>query len=320
VTTAWDVEFTETVAQRQAASVPLAHLSIELGHLYFDEFSGGPALLQRHFEQVLPWLRATVQSSARDLPPGKRPRISTCFLIDDYFTRFSSPAEVIPQLVKAAAAEGVTIDYIGRESGCAYSGNLPLAELVLSRLVVDPVRGTTGGRPPTSVTGWLCNGERSPRTGNGEAMKADSGGWRAPAENGALNHSIFLDVELWDEPDGRRRWACPFLAAVWQLMRLGVLRNNGDPVVTPVRATDFPADWDDLPPVIQLSERAQPFSAYRTMSILDRRYLAIEHAVETILQQVSVDPTVAAQINGRSAGEHIALPAELRKRISYVFP
>jgi hypothetical protein len=319
VTATWDVEFTEVAAQRRVASVPLAHLSVELGHLYFEEFAGGTALLRRHFAQVQPWLGATVQSCERGLAPGRRPRISTCFLIDDYFTRFSSPAEVIPQLVGAAAAEGVTIDYVARESGCAYSGKLPLAELVFSRLVAEPVRGTTGGRPPTSVTGWLFNGERSLRAGNNEAMRADGGGWRPPAQNGALNHSIFLDVELWDEQGGRRRWACPFLAAVWHLIRLGVLRYHGEPVVSPVRVIDFPTDWDDLPPVVQISDRAQPFSAYRAVSILDRRFLSIEHAVGSILQQVSVDPAVAAQIRDRSMAEHIELPDEMWQRISYVF-
>ena len=36
-----DVTFEEAAARRGVESVPLAHLSIELGHLYIEEFAGG---------------------------------------------------------------------------------------------------------------------------------------------------------------------------------------------------------------------------------------------------------------------------------------
>jgi hypothetical protein len=315
----WTVDIREAVAQRRAESTPLSHLSIELGHLYFEEFAAGPEALGRYFEGIRPWIEATT-SILRQKVPSRRPRISTCFMIDDYFTRFSSPAEVLPQLIKAAESQNVTIDYIARESACAVADGIPLAELVLSRLVPDPQPGSTGVRPPVTVTGWLCNGQRSPEVTDGQAMSAVNRGWQPPAENGALNnHSIFLDVELWDEHGGKRRWSCPYLATIWQLLRLGLIRYDGATVAAPVRVEQLPEEWDRLPAVVQVNPKAHAFSAYSTFSILGQRFLTIEHAVRTILQQVNVEQAVSDQVAQRSASESMPVPGELWQRIEYLF-
>lgn len=312
----WIVDIKEKVAQRRAESIPLSHLSIELGHLYFEEFAAGAEALAGYFERIGPWVEAATRI-LKDRVPSRKARVSTCFLVDDYFTRFSSPADVLPQLVKAAESQNITIDYIARESACVETDGIPLADLVLSRLVPDPEPGTTGVRPPTVVSGWLCNGQRSPQTVNGQAMSADRS-WHPPVENGAYNHSIFMDVQLWDEPDGHRRWSCPYLAAVWQLMRLGLLRYDGAAVVAPVAVDRYPDEWDRLPAVVRVNPKAQPFSAYSTFSVLGSRFLSIEHAVRIILQQVDVERVIADQIRDRSLAEGMALPAEVWKRIEYL--
>lgn len=317
MTATWGVDFTEAVAQRGAASIPLSHLSIELGHLYFDEFAAGLNHLSPYFERIAPWVDAARRACANTLQPG-RARVSTCFLIDDYYRQFSSPAEVLPQLIKAAEAQGLVIDYIARESGCVDADGVPLAELVLDRLVPDPQPGTTGTRPPTTVTGWLCNGQRSPHAGSDQAMSLGRQ-WRPASENGAVNHSIFVDVELWDEHASARRWSCPFLAAVWQLLRLGLLRHHGEAVAQPVQVDEYPDDWNRLPAVIRVNPTAYPFSAYRTFSVLGSRFLSIEHAVRTILQQVTIELAVSDQVHARSAAEKATVPAEVWKRIEYVF-
>jgi hypothetical protein len=314
--------FSEATAQRRVASVPLSHLSVELGHLYredlaADDLDGDGPRLASHFRAVRPWYDALCQNCADSLP-GRAPRVSTCFLVDDYFGQFSSPAELIPTLVAAAAEAGLSIDYLARESACAEADGVPLAALVEARLVDDPPPGTTGSRPPARETGWLCNGQRTPAS-TGEALR-DVSTWRPPAENGARNHSIFVDVELWNEQAGQRVWSCPFLATVWQLLRLGLLRNLGEPVAAPVPwAGDLPATWAELPAVVQLTAQPAPFSAYRTASVLAGRFLPIELAVRTILSQVHVDPEADRQIIQRSSGESLALPAEVVDRVSYVF-
>jgi hypothetical protein len=318
VTTADDV-FTEESASPVMRAVALSHLSVELGHLYMDDFREGEQRLREQFRRVRPWARTAVEQVAADLA-GRTPRISTCFLIDDYFTRFSSPPEVMGALVEAAAAEGLVIDYVARESGCARAGDVDVARLVQDHLVDEPPEGTNGNRPPTAKTGWLTNGVRSP-SANGVAMgKRQQTEWRPPRQSAVQNHSIFVDIELWNGTEDRR-WSCPFLAAVWQLQRLGLLRHLGEPIAEPklVAAADLPAEWDRMPPVVQLNPAAAPMRAYRTFSAIDSRFLPIELAVRTILSQVAVDPQVDRQALGRARGEGLDLPAEVVGRIAYAF-
>ncbi|MEU5767942.1 SCO2522 family protein [Streptomyces asoensis] len=320
--------FRESSADPRTESVPFSHLSLELGHLYMEDFAEGPTRLRRHFAAVRPWVEAA-RAGLGPLAPGRRPRISTCFLIDDYFSRLSTPAELIPPLLEAAAEAGLTIDYLARESGCAgpaagasrHRDRAVLAESVLHRLVESPPPGSNGFRPPVGRTGWLTNGRRTPSQRTSAALDA-TGVWQPPSETDARGHSVFLDVELWNGPEDGRTWSCAFLAAVWQLVRLGLLRHNGAAVLTPVRWEDgtFPADWDALPPVLRLNPSATPFTAYTTCSVLPSRFLPVEHAVRVVLDQVHVGAEALAQVAERSAGEGFPVPAAVVDRTSYVFP
>lgn len=309
--------FRETAAEPRTQSVPLSHLSLELGHLYMEDFAAGPERLREHFAEVRIWVDAAKASAARRLG-GRRPRISTCFLIDDYFTRFSTPAELIPQVLAEADRAGLAIDYLARESGCAVADKIELAESVMHRLVESPPPGTYGSRPPVGDTGWLANGQRTPGARNAMAEVTE---WQPPHETAARVHSVFMDVELWSQRDGGRLWSCPFLAAVWQLARLGLLRHGGEPVLVPrARPTGgFPHDWDELPPLLQLTDTATPFSAYRTCTLVGNRFLAVEDAVRLILDQVDVDDGALAQVDERSVREGAPVPEAVAQRVTYVF-
>ncbi|MET8152146.1 SCO2522 family protein [Actinoplanes sp. NPDC049668] len=317
--TAYPGVFTEESATPVVRKVALSHLSIELGHLYMDDFRAGEQRLRDHFRRVLPWVRTAEQACTAEVPRG-RPRVSTCFLVDDYFTRFGTPAEVVRALVGAAEESGLTIDYVARESGCAAADGVDLATLVRQHLVAEPPEGDNGGRPATAVSGWLSNGERAGGTGATAAMAAPRP-WQPPRQSAVQNHSIFVDIELWNGPTAEVLWSCPFLAAVWQLQRLGLLRHLGEPVAEPRPGTadDLADDWDRMPAVVQLNPRAAPFRAYRTFSALDARFLPIELAVRTILGQVAVDAAVSAQVRERAEGEGLTLPAEVVDRIRYAF-
>lgn len=312
-----DAVFRETTAEPRTQSVPLSHLSLELGHLYMEDFEAGPERLREHFAEVRIWVDAARAAAARRTG-GKRPRISTCFLIDDYFSRFSTPAELVPVVLAEAERAGLVIDYLARESGCALADKVELAEAVMHRLVESPPPGSYGSRPPVSRTGWLANGQRSP--GMRTAM-AEVTGWQPPQETAARNHSVFMDVELWSDKDGQRLWSCPFLAAVWQLARLGLLRHLGEPVLTPRpwNGGDFPHEWDQLPPLLQLNGAAMPFSAYRTCTLMANRFLAVEDAVRLILDQTDVDTGALQQVAERSAREGLAVPDAVAQRATYVF-
>ncbi|WP_416984990.1 SCO2522 family protein [Streptomyces sp. T028] len=318
--------FRETSAEPRTESVPFSHLSLELGHLYMEDFVEGPARLRRHFTAVRPWVDAA-RAGLGPLLAGRRPRISTCFLIDDYFSRLSTPAELIPPLLQAAADAGLTIDYLARESGCAvadpaHRDRAELAESVLHRLVESPPPGSNGFRPPVSRTGWLTNGRRAPAQRTSAALDSTGTVWQPPSETGARGHSVFMDVELWNGPDDDRTWSCAFLASVWQLVRLGLLRDNGRAVLTPTPwdDKDFPAEWDELPPVLRLNPKATPFTAYVTCSVLPARFLPVEHAVRVILDQVHVEAQTLLQVTERSEAEGFAVPAGVVDRTSYVFP
>ena len=145
--------------------------------------------------------------------------------------------------------------------------------------------------------------------------------WQAPLESARRRHSIFVDVELWDERDRQRTWSCPMLAAVWQLMRLGLLRDRGRPVVTPQDWSDqrFPDSWDDLPAVIRLRPKAAAFAAYTTLSVLSPRFLPVELAVRTILGQFACDGGLLTEATDRAARDGMKLPDEIVDRIRYVF-
>lgn len=323
--TSADAIFSEVTAERRVESVPLSHLSIELGHLYREDFTAGLDL-RKHFEQVAPWVNAGREAYAGSHKGqqgrGTRTRVSTCFMVDDYSSRFSSPAQLVPEVVSAARAAGLEIDYLAREAGCANTGKVALARYVEALLVVDPPPFTNGSRPPATERGWLCNGQRSPANDGDQRNEAMSPirSWEPPVQNAARRHSIFLDVELWDENNGQRTWSCPFLAAVWQLLRLGMLRYDGAAVaVAQAWEGEFPDDWDKLPVVTQLNPTATPFSAYRTLSVLSTEFLPTEHAVRTILSQVSIDRDVLSQVMTRSQKESVELPPELIDRIEYVF-
>ncbi|HEX4222505.1 MAG TPA: SCO2522 family protein [Pseudonocardiaceae bacterium] len=308
--------FQELADQSRVENVGLSHLSVELGHLYMEDFAAGQRRLEEQFERIAPWARAATAAEAQR--HKGRARISTCFLIDDYFTQFSSPAEVLPQLLAAADKHGLTIDYLARESACAHTERTEPAELVAARLTAIPPAGTNGSRPPPLESGWLCNGERSPDTEHGQAMRAKT--WSPPTEVGARNHSVFVDVELWHDRLDRRVYSCAFLAAVWQLLRLGLLRDKDSSIVRPVEPDGpFPREWGALPAITKLNPTAAPFCAYQTFSALPIRFLQVESAVRVILAQVAPQLTVLEQLNTRARAEHVALPGDISNRINYMF-
>src|SRR4051794_40594491 len=171
-----DVVFEQRDAQEPA---PMSHLSLELGNLHHDDFAEGVARLDEHFAAVAPWARHVLaQNEGR--------RVSTCFLVDDYFAPSDphpvvrDPRRVIPMLCEAAEHNGLTIDYLARESVCvsyrdrgAGPDAMEPARILTGQLVADPPPGTDGFRPVPQVTGWLANGERSPVVTTTEAMSSD---------------------------------------------------------------------------------------------------------------------------------------------------
>nr|WP_194819750.1 SCO2522 family protein [Nocardia sp. XZ_19_385] len=318
-------------ASEEASIVPLptAHLSMEIGHFSFDEILDETERVQAEFRRAVPLVQAFTESARVEFGPDAT--VSTCYLLDDYFQPDVEPAKVLDRLLAAADDAGLTIDYLGRESGCheapvfaggvAVGDPIPVAEMVAARLVAQPEDEETanGGRPPTTESGWLCNGRRERNGGSRLAMHPEP--YRPPQEYGRREHSIFLDVELWHNRGASRRWSCAFLAAVWQLLRLGMLRYHGAAVAEPQEwstGREWPIRWKELPPVIRLNPSAEPFTAYRTLSMLPKRYLPIEHAVRVILDHLALDDDVAAHAAARGRAEQVPLPVKVVERVGHL--
>ncbi|RJQ76679.1 hypothetical protein D5S17_17610 [Pseudonocardiaceae bacterium YIM PH 21723] len=317
--------YSEATSRPAPRKVALSHLSVEVGHLYMEDLTNGEDRIRTQFRRVAPWLQALRSAQQAEVTDGKA-RISTCFLIDDYFRPDTDPSVIMPQLLRIAADCGIEIDYLAREAGCHEADRVQLAEITRGMLLHEPPVGATGSRPAAQKSGWLCNGERTPDSSGGQAMRGSTL-WQQPEEFGKRNHSIFLDVEMWKDIPAKggepahRKWSCPFLAAVWQLIRLGALRNNGEPVAQPRPwPTDsWPRTWRELPAVMQLSDRPSPFSAYRVASILPKTYLKIEHAVNVILDHLTLDEAVVTQTAERAVEEGVELPAQLTDRLTNIF-
>lgn len=325
--------YSEATEQPRIASVPLSHLSIEVGHFYLNEITSDIERVTAEFRRIVPLVSAFIESAKVQFGPNAR--VSTCYLIDDYFHPDTDPSAILTKLLDAAEESGLVIDYLARESGCwraskfvegvAFGEPIPVAELVAARIVAEPAPPSTGRRPPTAESGWLCNGRRSSEDEHNQAMRRRT--YRPPEEFGRREHSIFLDVELWSRHvvDGVTvtRWSCPFLAAVWHLLRLGMLRYHGAAVADPQpwRREDLaPRRWSDLPPVVQLNPSAAPFAAYKTLSMLPKRYIGIEHAVRLVLDHLDLDDDVVEQTITRGAGEAppVPVPRKVSDRLSHL--
>jgi len=326
-------EVTETARTEQ---VPLAHLSIEAGHLHLDDFADGDRVIAARLDQAAPWLEAASKRIRKRF--GRNARISTCFLVDDSTPSSSAlvppkPSEVVDIVTAAADQAGFRIDYLAREAGCAmacerpYSGprdKSPLADIVAGLIVEEAALGANGSRPPTAQTGWLSNGERSPAV----AVAMDAPEWEPPQEFGTYRHSVFVDVELWsldkDQAQPERQYSCSLLAAVWQLLRLGLLRDAGHAVAKAYRfdpSEALPDLWSQLPSIMQLAPDAAPFAAYQTLSILPSHYRAAEHAAEIIIDHLQFDEAVLNQTADRARDEisPITLPDNPAGRVSHLF-
>jgi len=306
-------------------NLPLSHLSVEVGHFYMEDLENGEEPILEQFRRVRPWLEA---AKASVLSGTGKPRVSTCFLIDDYFQHWSDAPEIMMKLVRLSQEAGVVIDYFARESACARRRDgFDVADLLATTLLEEPEPDRdTGSRPPSTASGWLSNGRPSREYTVLNAMEAHA--WDAPLEYGKRNHSIYVDVELWrDGADPgadkevllkQRQYSCPFLAAVWQLVRLGLLRADGAPAL---EVTDFDGEWkrewSQLPEVVRVNPRAMPFYAYQSLSIMPQNFLPIETAVRTIIDHFIVQPGVMESLDARAAEENIELSAAISERMSH---
>ena len=68
-------EFLETSADFKVESLPLSHVSVELGHLYMEDLAGGESAVRRTFAAAAPWVRTAQTPQAvgcdKKIRPGQ---------------------------------------------------------------------------------------------------------------------------------------------------------------------------------------------------------------------------------------------------------
>jgi hypothetical protein len=257
---------------------------MEVGHFYADTIAQGRDVLAEHFSAIhtvaqtaiRAWTIQKAQAYKQPVSAIRKPLVTTCFMFDDYHNRpaaSTSPAEPLGLILDAAADANVQIDYVVREAAYA-----PMAEVVLTSLMREArVRATDEG------SGWLLAEE--PRTQYAMAMGYEE---RAPTRS-----PINISVELYSHPagtKGRTSWACPFLASMWQIHRLGGVAGLPTPEPTQVLG-ELPnwKHWEDVPSVIQRNPDAAPFAAAETFSILPNAFTPVEGAVDRIIAALNMN-------------------------------
>ncbi len=281
--------------------LPLAEVSLELGcHFYPDEWACMDEkgyIPREHMERG----RAEYSRLCEKLGAEV---VSTCIFLDGYngkLQKIISPSRAVELLQKCASEAGVPLHYVGSEGACAGD----VAEAVLNRIISPPPLGSSGTHEPTSQRGWISNGLLGPD---------------CSYENEAYDeycsdipHSISLAVQMFKDVPPRKKqpgwrwWACPYLAAVWQLGRLGLLPEDQ---ISPIEQTiDEQTRWDDLPFVSRLDSEAPPFTAQSTLTILPKRYIQVVHAESLILDNIVLPSSVVGDRN---------LPPELSQLAEYV--
>lgn len=282
---------------------PFADLSLEFAHLYLrhvtEESAFAAAVTAKR------WVEPLIN---RYTSGGLS--VTKTVMVDDYFTRETEVVEEKTRLILDACERAeIEPDYVVFEGACAET-----VERMMARLVPEPRRGdgSAEGADRTLREEWLSNGSpgRAAEPAEHESSllstrlpETSAEAPRPPARGAASGpHALHLDIELFRVVRGEHLYGCPTLAAWWQLIRLGMLREqNGAPTVparTVVRNPDV------------------PFAAQRTLTVLSPRFIEVEHAVRTILGQVNPPPEWLANLRlGRDEPE----PGEALKRIAYLF-
>jgi len=255
----------------------VSDISVEFAHLYLANVDTEQAALAAQLASR--WLKPVIGSYEH---AGLT--VSTVVMVDDYFAPEGTEVEEKVAILEDACVKAdMRIDHFVYESACAESIDRMNVHLHQEPRLGD---GSSSPAPGNVGSAWLSNSD-PPRSQARDsaavgrlarpvpsAAQAARAATRSPARG---HHSIHLDVQLFTASNGHgdRLWACPALSAWWQLIRLGMLRDD-------------PQGRPQAPPRTRSKDGAPPLAARRTLTLLDPRFLEIEHAVRAILERLSL--------------------------------
>ena len=313
---------------------PIADLSVEIGHLYLSDLksdailpsmvSNGASVNERQPEETESGVQDLEDYVTRRLDRGlaavspivaryraSKKRVSTVVLIDDYFYSGSSDVELLDGVVAVTREYAQTVSSDIELDFIAFEADLAESVRTLYNLIVREPNEGAGSRSQSELEyddRWLGNGQM----GRGQSVKKSRRLGRVesslPQESTAgsnrRQHSIAMDVELLSIRDGTEFWSCPLLAAWWQLVRLGVLRDDSDRPSIPRRT------------IALRGETSEPLYAKRTLTALVPEFLEVESAVQVILRQTALPLNLRSQLKDSRREVN---PRDHLKRMSYVF-
>ena len=296
----------------------VADLSVELGHFYMSDLQHiqGNSPSSETEDRIRTFLGKRIDVGYAALHPivskywEQEKTVSLSVMIDDYFWTASNNLtrkDVADYVLNHCERTGIPLNFIVYESSLADS-----VEVMVHRIVERAHPGSGSQRRDRSEQiRWLSNGQMgrdvaplSENRGFGIAMPETPS--KAAYTEKTRSHSLHIDVELFDTPQKGegllKQWACPVLAAWWQLIRLGMLRD----------VKNNPSCPDDT---VVINDEYTLF-AKRTLTALSPDFLEIEAGVRTILSQVSIPEDWYAHLqDGPTRPE----PDEHLSRIGYIF-
>ncbi len=280
----------------------LSDISIELPHYYIHQVDERPDLIKTALltakEMVMPLI---------DLVEKSGGTFSTVAMIDDYFLRDEAKdkAKMIADTYRDVCEEiSLPCHHIVYESACANTADKLLAFISEAP---RPGAGSRGGIKDqlNPARDWLSNGDalrltyKTDEARMGRQWLAQETEQIAPKHN----HSIFLDIQLFDTSSAGKRYACPTLAAWWQLIRLGVDKDENGDFHSPAHTEST----NDAPPLF----------AKRTLTFLPPDLIEVEHAVSCIIRNLSIPPRLTKHLKNKRVKMHLD-NKPVADRIAYV--
>lgn len=267
-----------------------ADLSIEVGHAYLGELADKPWLPDASAASAAFWIKPIIEAL------GSR-KVSVCLMVDDYFVARGGidPADAEVKFAEAFERAGLPLDYVAHEADLA-----DVAADVRAMIQPQPRFGELAHEQPSGEmntlkdsagrwvsSGWVSNGDPVRKQSVDRGFRIAGAATAAVKEYVRPEHrtSMALEVQIYKSDKNETEWACPFLAACWQLVRLGALRDEDNQLVFPKRLR-------------RLREDTAPFHAHKTLSLIPSSMLRVEHAVRVILSQLDLDERFRKECEG----------------------
>lgn len=287
-------------------------LSIELPHFYISQFSEKPDIIEKGLAASKIFLDPIVAILEK-----KKKNYSTVCLVDDYFVRKGQENEIekfIQSYRNACEKLSIRLDYIVFEGQCSKSvKNFP-------PILPEPNQGAgSRGGPYTNQLSdnkdWLSNGDvfRDKYIDVNQGFGANFLSNELSDIKPHKEHALFLDVQLSKPGESKNLaylneeklvYSCPFLAAWWQLIRLGMHSDEDGNFLIPENS------WQ--------RDGAHPMTAERTLTFVAPDFLPVEHAVNCILNNVIPSDKQLRHLNRTGKTENGKPTLSLANRLSYV--